>query len=92
MAIATKKKSRDDIIREVETTSKVSEIERAEVVAGRRASGHPPTSVRLSAPLLERLDRIAEKEGRKRGNLIQHILWEYVHARDASQEARTAKR
>ena len=42
----------------------------------------PPISVRLSAPLLERLDRIAEREHRKRGNLIQHILWEYVRRHD----------
>lgn len=44
----------------------------------------PPISVRLSAPLLERLKRIAEKEHRKRSNLIQHILWEYVRSHDAA--------
>jgi hypothetical protein len=40
----------------------------------------PPTpfSVRLSAPLLEALDALAQRQHRKRGNLIQHILWEYI--------------
>ncbi len=38
----------------------------------------PPISIRLSPALLKRLDRIAEREHRKRSNLIQHILWEYV--------------
>jgi molybdopterin-guanine dinucleotide biosynthesis protein A len=56
--------------------SQASEIERAEIVKGARAEH--PVSVRLSAPLLEALDRLAQKEHRKRGNLIQHILWEYV--------------
>jgi hypothetical protein len=28
------------------------------------------------------LDRIAAHEHRKRGNLIQHILWRYVHELD----------
>ncbi|MBV9407557.1 MAG: hypothetical protein JO164_01955 [Candidatus Eremiobacteraeota bacterium] len=39
-----------------------------------------PISIRLSTPLLERLDRIAAQQHRKRSNLIQHVLWEYVHA------------
>jgi hypothetical protein len=43
---------------------------------------NPPISVRLSEPLLERLDRLAALQHRKRGNLIQHILWEYVRAHD----------
>jgi hypothetical protein len=38
-----------------------------------------PVSVRLSAPLLEALDHMAQQQHRTRGNLIQHILWEYVH-------------
>ena len=45
-------------------------------------ASNSPISIRLSAPLLERLDRLAEKEHRKRSNLIQHILWEYVRERD----------
>ncbi|MEA2689089.1 MAG: CopG-like 1 or ribbon-helix-helix domain, 5 [Candidatus Eremiobacteraeota bacterium] len=49
-----------------------------------RGAAHPnPISVRLSAPLLERLDRIAAAEHRKRGNLIQHVLWEFVRRHDA---------
>jgi hypothetical protein len=43
---------------------------------------NPPISIRLSPPLIERLDRLAAREHRKRSNLIQHILWEYVHAND----------
>jgi len=52
-----------------------------------RAAPNPntPTSLRLSAPLLERLDRIAEAQHRKRSNLIQHILWEYVRAEESSR-------
>jgi hypothetical protein len=37
-----------------------------------------PTSVRLSEPLLNELDGLAKRQHRARGNLIQHILWEYV--------------
>ncbi len=59
--------------------SHAEEIARAEIVRGTRAES--PVSVRLSAPLLEALDRLAHKEHRKRGNLIQHILWEYVQAK-----------
>src|SRR5664279_1567487 len=42
----------------------------------------PPTSLRLSAPLLEALERIAAAQHRKRAGLIQHVLWEYVQAHD----------
>ena len=76
MAIAAKK-TREHMTREL-ARSQASEIERAEIVKGVRPEH--PVSVRLSAPLLEALDRIAQREHRKRGNLIQHILWEYVQA------------
>jgi hypothetical protein len=52
-------------------------IDDAEVVA-KVPNPTAPISVRLSTPLLERLDRLAEKEGRTRSNLMQRILWEYV--------------
>ena len=42
----------------------------------------PPTSLRLSAPLLEALERIAAVQHRKRAGLIQHVLWEYVQVHD----------
>jgi hypothetical protein len=71
MAPATKKTSA-----ELER-SQPEEIAAAERVTGQH-SPSAPISVRLSAPLLERLDRLAAAEHRKRGNLIQHILWEYV--------------
>jgi len=59
--------------------SQADEIARAQIVRG-SAKANQPISIRLSAPLLERLDRVAAKQDRKRGNLIQHILWEYVRA------------
>ena len=77
MAVAAKK-SREQMLHELEK-SQAQEIANAEIVTGERG-GSPPFSVRLSAPLLERLDQIARRENRKRGNLIQHILWEYVRA------------
>ena len=58
--------------------SQVDAIARAEIVKGSRSES--PVSVRLSAPLLEALDRLSHEQHRKRGNLIQHILWEYVEA------------
>jgi hypothetical protein len=61
--------------------SQAGRIAKAKTVRAEPAP-NPPISIRLSAPLIERLDRLAEKEHRKRSNLIQHILWEYVHARD----------
>ena len=82
---ATKKKiSREEMIKKFESPDYdpfegkgESEIE---WVRGRAGGVVPaPISVRLSEPLLERLDRIAAREHRKRSNLIQHILWEFVH-------------
>jgi predicted DNA binding CopG/RHH family protein len=75
MASATKRTSAEldaDLER-----SQPEEIAQAELVVGQRSTS-APISVRLSAPLLERLDRLAAAEHRKRGNLIQHILWQYV--------------
>ncbi len=59
-------------------TDHSTRIEQAEIV--RTAPHSNPTSIRLSAPLLEALDALANAQHRKRGNLIQHILWEYVHS------------
>jgi hypothetical protein len=75
MAASTKRSSAESDA-ELER-SQPEEIARAERFVGER-SANAPISVRLSAPLLERLDRLAEAEHRKRGNLIQHILWQYV--------------
>lgn len=63
--------------------SHADKVEAAEIVRG--AASPSPISVRLSAPLLERLDRIAAAEHRKRGNLIQHVLWEFVRRHDAER-------
>jgi hypothetical protein len=45
-----------------------------------RAGGpaHAPISIRLSAPLLKELDRLAKNDRRPRSSLIRHVLWEYV--------------
>ncbi len=77
MAIQTKS-DEERCIRKLEQ-SRVDEIDKTEPVIGKRNAGPPPISLRLSTPLLEALDRIALSEHRKRSNLIQHILWEYVH-------------
>jgi len=61
--------------------SQPEEIARGERVIGVH-SPNAPISVRLSASLLERLDRIAAAEHRSRGNLIQHILWQHVRKHD----------
>lgn len=74
MATATKK-TREQMIEQL-AKSHADEIAQGEIVKGHRSES--PVSVRLSAPLLEALDRLAQKEHRKRGNLIQHILWEYI--------------
>jgi predicted DNA-binding protein len=61
--------------------SHVDAIRRATRVQGPPNSNpNSPISIRMSEPLVERLDRIAAAQHRKRSNLIQHILWEYVHA------------
>jgi hypothetical protein len=61
--------------------SHADKVGEAEIVRG-AAHPNPPVSVRLSVPLLEHLDRIAAAQHRKRGNLIQHVLWEFVRAYD----------
>jgi CopG antitoxin of type II toxin-antitoxin system len=57
--------------------SHADDIPNADIVRA-AANPAPPISLRLSAPLLERLKQLAEAQHRKRSNLIQHILWEYV--------------
>ncbi len=52
-----------------------TEIER---VTGKHRGG-APISLRLSEPLLDRLDHIAQQQRRSRSNLIQYILWAYAH-------------
>jgi hypothetical protein len=79
MATAAKK-TRREMLGHLER-SHATEIANAEIVAVRPGRYDAPISVRLSEPLLKRLDRIAAKENRKRGNLIQHVLWEYVRSR-----------
>jgi hypothetical protein len=76
----SKQKAADDIL----NRSHADSIAAAEIV---RTAPNPnaPTSLRLSAPLLERLDRLAELQHRERSNLIQHILWEYVRAEESSR-------
>jgi hypothetical protein len=71
------KKTDADHLREL-AQSQPEEIEKAEWVIGKPIVGPSPISIRLSKPLLEALDGIAEAQHRKRSNLIQHILWEYV--------------
>jgi CopG-like RHH_1 or ribbon-helix-helix domain, RHH_5 len=61
--------------------SHADDLSKAEIVPT-QPNPSSPISIRLSAPLIERLDRLAQREHRKRSNLIQHILWEYVHAHD----------
>ncbi len=72
------KRDAADAVLERSHAAALAEAEAAQPVP----RGLPPISVRLSAPLLERLDRIAVREHRKRGNLIQHALWEYVRLHD----------
>ena len=86
MAIRTTSKQK--AAEEVLSRSHADSIAAAEIV---HSSPNPnsPTSLRLSAPLLERLDRIAELQHRKRSNLIQHILWEYVHAEEMRSRSTT---
>ena len=76
MATAAKK-SKAHVIVDL-ARSQPDDIARAELVKNARANS--PVSVRLSPPLLAALDRLAQKEHRKRGNLIQHVLWEYVRS------------
>ena len=78
-----KKLSEEEMIRRHESPDyDAFEAGAVEVRSGQPSAGAPPISIRLSQPLLESLDRIAESQHRKRSNLIQHILWEYVHAHD----------
>lgn len=65
--------------------SQAADIERAEVVRG---SSTQPITFRASAPLLERLDALAAKEHRTRANLIQFILWSYIHEHEATNKKR----
>ncbi len=74
----TKVKAAEALLR----TDQSAQIEQAEIVrAAPRLNS--PTSIRLSAPLLEAIDGLASVQHRKRGNLIQHILWEYVRSQKA---------
>jgi hypothetical protein len=78
------KKTRSETEAELDR-SQAADIQRAEVVRG---SSTQPVTFRASAPLLERLDAMAEKEHRTRANLIQHILWSYVHDQEGANKRR----
>ncbi|HZY98125.1 MAG TPA: ribbon-helix-helix protein, CopG family [Candidatus Baltobacteraceae bacterium] len=80
MALRTKKTEAEHIRDLEKYQDRV--IEEADLIVQPRKSGLAPISIRLSEPLLARLDRIASREHRTRSNLIQHILWEYVHEPD----------
>ncbi len=79
----TKRLSREEMIRQHESPDydafEGTVAERADVGP---ISSQPPISIRLSRPLLDALDRMAAGQHRKRSNLIQHILWEYIHTQD----------
>lgn len=77
----TREKNVHDVAEHILSRDNADLIDRAEIVQSSRPST-APISVRLSAPLLERIDRIAAREHRKRGNLIQYILWEYVRSHE----------
>ncbi len=80
MATTTKKTQREaeaDLNR-----SQAEDIEKSEVVRG---ASTQPVTFRASAPLLERIDALAEKEHRTRANLIQHILWTYIHEHESKK-------
>ena len=73
--VATKtKKTRAEALADL-ARSQADEIAKAEIVTGATAR---PVSFRASAPLLEALDRLSQKEHRTRANLIQYILWKFV--------------
>jgi predicted DNA binding CopG/RHH family protein len=65
--------------------SKSTDFATAEVVT-KAANPTAPISLRLSTPLLERIDKLAGREGRSRSNLIQRILWEYVWGRKVADK------
>lgn len=71
----TAKKSKAQILAELEE-DRPDEIAEAEVVRG---ASTKPVSFRASSPLLAALDRVAEKDRRTRANLIQYVLWQYIH-------------
>ena len=80
--MSTRRTTKQEAAEALLSKSYADRIGDAEIV---RATPNPnaPTSIRLSAPLLERLDRLAESQDRKRSNLIQHILWEYIRAHES---------
>jgi hypothetical protein len=63
--------------------SQPEEIERAQAVRGAVTQ---PVTFRASAPLLDRLDALAKREHRTRANLIQHILWTYIHDHESKNK------
>ena len=89
MPTRTKKKAK--AAEELLADDRPEDIEQAEIVHG-SSRANAPISLRLSAPLLEAIDRLAAIEHRKRGNMIQHILWEYIRQYASSDEAMAEKR
>jgi hypothetical protein len=91
MNMATHAKSKAQVAEALLAGDRPEDIEQAEIVRG---GSHisAPTSIRLSAPLLEAIDRLATQEHRKRGNMIQHILWEYVHRNASDVRTTSAKK
>ena len=82
-------KSKVEAAEELLADDRPEDIEQAQIVHG-EAGALFPTSIRLSAPLVESIDLLARAQHRKRSNMIQYILWEYIHSHaDGLQRART---
>jgi len=77
-----KKLSREQMIRRHESPGYDAFDGAAKTASAGTIPSAPPISIRLSRPLLDALDRMADRQHRNRSNLIQHILWEHVHAHD----------
>ncbi len=73
MRTMSQRKEEQDVALEIVSKNADSDFETVVV----EKSPAPP-SVRLSAPLLKALDILAKRQHRKRGNLIAHVLSEYV--------------
>jgi predicted transcriptional regulator len=61
------------------------------IAMGQRVKGlpnpNPPITIRMTPALVEALDLLAAAQHRKRANLVQHVLWDYVFAQKAATAA-----
>src|SRR5450755_1182061 len=84
-------KTETDTLKFAEGEALLARDQSENIALGERVKGlpnpNPPITIRMTPALVEALDLLAAAQHRKRANLVQHVLWDYVFAQKAATAA-----